>query len=261
MEQKNNSKKVIYIILAVLAVVMVELIFVVVYLTRSVTTLKTQFENHIEEEQSYLEQIQDIVEKANEKISKTSASTDNASDVAVTDTEIEAAIDAAEVETAVAVSADITFEDIAGEYIHEWGSGGWHESFSIDTSGAFDGGYIGYTLGDYTATYYDCPYSGRLSRLTKIDDYTYETKLVELNYEYDDEVGEMGDDFYTIHCSGESFFNCPNDKVFRIYLPGTPISEFTDTELSWIYTSAGEQSDTLDSITIVDVCQESASCN
>lgn len=151
-------------------------------------------------------------------------------------------------------TADLTFADLS-ELAFEFmsGAGGWSEEFTIEKDGSFSGNFHDSDMGDTgegypDGTMYGSSYTGHFAELTKINDYTYEMELVDIFYK--DPVGtdEICDGMHFIYT--ESYCLGGND-TFKVYLPGTPLSELSEEEYLWI--SYENESETeLTMIVIVD---------
>ena len=105
------------------------------------------------------------------------------------------------------------------------GVGGWSDSISIKQDGSFAGANSDY---DYDRTY-DCHYSGQISDIEKIDDFTYRCKIASISTARPEgttwtENGVL----YEAIAAGFSV----GDTCY-IYLPGKPISELSDAFLDW----------------------------
>lgn len=151
-------------------------------------------------------------------------------------------------------TADLTFADLAElEFEFSSGAGGWSEGFAIEKDGSFSGNFhdsdMGVTSEGYPdGTMYCSSYTGHFTELNKINDYTYEMKLADISYK--DTVGtdEICDGMHFIYT--ESYCLGGND-TFKVYLPGTPLSELSEEECLWI--SYNNESETeLTMIVIVD---------
>ena len=151
-------------------------------------------------------------------------------------------------------TADLTFADLSElEFEFSSGAGGWSEGFTIENDGSFSGNFhdsdMGVTGEGYPdGTMYCCSYTGQFEELHKINDYTYEMKLADISYT--DPVGtdEICDGMHFIYT--ESYCLGGND-TFKVYLPGTPLSELSEEEYLWIsYNNESEAELTM--IVIVD---------
>lgn len=157
-------------------------------------------------------------------------------------------------ETEVPESLDLTFADLSDrQFIFTSGAGGWTEEFVIEADGSFTGNFhdsdMGVTGEGYeNGTYYCCSYTGHFTDLTKINDYTYQMKLADIVY--DDIVGkeEIIDNTYYIYT--DSYCLGRND-TFTIYLPGTPMKEFSEEVRIWLFLMSEEITE-LPFIAIVD---------
>lgn len=134
-------------------------------------------------------------------------------------------------------AADLTFADLSKlQFEFSSGAGAWAEEFTIEKDGSLRGSFSDSDMGDIgdgypNGTTYCSSYTGHFTDLQQINEYTYEMKLADISYV--DTVGteeiydEMRYVYVGAYCLGE------ND-TFKVYLPGTPISELSELEYSWI---------------------------
>lgn len=132
---------------------------------------------------------------------------------------------------------DLTFADLSKwGFVFSSGVGGWATEFIIAPDGAFKGDYHDSEMGVVgegypDGTVYCCTFSGHFSDLTKIDDYTYEMKISDITYE--NEVGdtEIVDNVCYIYTDA---YGVSDTDSFKIFLPGTPMSELSEDVRMWI---------------------------
>jgi len=123
------------------------------------------------------------------------------------------------------------------EFYFASGAGGWGTGLSIYTDGSFTGNYhdseMGSTGPGYPyGTVYICEFSGRLTDLRQVDDYTWSMRVETLNtlYEKDsmwleDGIKYVADDPYGMPEAGGEL---------RLYLPGHPTDSFSEELLFWM---------------------------
>lgn len=131
----------------------------------------------------------------------------------------------------------LTFEDLSKySYYFSSGAGGWGEEFVIERDGYFKGSFHDSDMGDTgegypNGTVYSSSYTGYFTDLKQIDEYSYEMKLKEISYEDVSGEEELIRDVRYIYT--DSYCLGGND-TFKIYLPGTPLSTFSEDVQMWI---------------------------
>lgn len=149
-------------------------------------------------------------------------------------------------------ASDLTFADLSKlQFEFTSGAGGWSEEFTIEKDGSFQGNFHDSDMGvigeDYPdGTMYCCSYTGQFTELHKINDYTYEMKLADISYKDATGTDEISDGMHLIYT--ESYCLGGND-TFKVYLPGTPLSELSEEEYLWI--SYDNESETELTMTII----------
>lgn len=120
------------------------------------------------------------------------------------------------------------------------GVGGWSTGIVINPDGTFAGNYSDSDMGDsgpdYAATVYVCSFSGAFGNIKKIDDYTYELELVELQIEEtpgDEWIEEM--EGTNIRYISAGPYGIEGGKTFQLYLPGKPVSILPEAYVGWVY--------------------------
>ena len=134
-------------------------------------------------------------------------------------------------------NTDLTFEELS-KYTFEFcsGAGGWSTDFEIEKDGSFNGLYhdsdMGVTGEGYeNGTIYSCNFSGDFTDLTKINDYTYEMKMADISYENTPGEEEIVDKVKYIYTD---VYGLEGTDTFKVYLPGTPVSELTEEVYFWV---------------------------
>lgn len=151
--------------------------------------------------------------------------------------------------------SELTFEDLSKkQFEFSSGAGGWGENFRIERDGYFTGNFHDSDMGDIGEGYdggtiYVCSYTGHFTDLKKISDYAYEMKLQDITYHDEQGMEKIVDDtryiYTTSYCLGDS-------DTFRVYLPNTPLKEFSEEVLSWLTMANGGESEVLTMYAIVD---------
>ena len=149
-------------------------------------------------------------------------------------------------------TSDLTFAELSKlQFEFMSGAGGWSEGFTIEKDGSLRGNFhdsdMGSTGEGYpNGTMYCCSYTGQFADLHKINEYTYDMKLADISYENAVGTDEICDEIQYIYT--ESYCLGGND-TFKIYLPGTPLSELSEEEYFWI--SYQNESETELTMTII----------
>lgn len=143
-----------------------------------------------------------------------------------------------------------TFADLDNTtFTYSSGAGGWYSSFEITKDGSFEGIYYDSDMGDTgdeypNGTVYESIFSGRLSDLQKVNDYTYKASLgtIEyaatpgteavndgIRYEYTTAAGLVDTDELLIYMKGAPISELP--ESYRIWAGYHDLSSLTETEL------------------------------
>lgn len=148
-------------------------------------------------------------------------------------------------ETESEAYTELTFADLAKRQFEFCsGAGGWSTDFVIERDGYFHGTYhdsdMGVTGEGYeNGTLYYSDFSGHFTDLTKVNDYCYEMTLADISYK--DEVGteDILDGTHYVYLDA---YGLTGTDRFLVYLPGTPVSEFSEDVYWWL--SMANESDT-----------------
>ncbi len=133
--------------------------------------------------------------------------------------------------------AGLTFTELSQRrFEFSSGAGGWSEEFTIEKDGFFKGLFHDADMGDTgegykEGTYYSSSYTGHFTDLIQIDDYTYEMRLADISYAETADTIEISNNMRYIYT--ESYCLGGTDR-FKIYLPGTPVSEISAEIYSWL---------------------------
>lgn len=131
----------------------------------------------------------------------------------------------------------LTFADLCTKRFNfSSGVGAWNEEFTIEKDGYFTGNFHDINMGDTGDGYPDgtfngCSYSGHFADITKVGEYVYEMKQVDISYKDEPGTEEILDGMKYVNT--EAYFMASGD-TFRIYLPGTPLSEVSEEIYWWI---------------------------
>lgn len=155
-------------------------------------------------------------------------------------------------ETTLDKSTDLTFEDLSKrQFWFSSGAGGWADEFVIEKDGSFTGVFhdseMGSTGEGYpNGTMYSSTYSGNFTDLTKVDEYTYQMTRSDISYKEELGKEEILDEIMYIYTEA---YALGGSDTFYVYLPGTPISRFS--EEIWIWLRNGNESETELTMTVI----------
>ncbi len=129
------------------------------------------------------------------------------------------------------------FEDLAGmAWSFSSGVGAWSTDIEILPDGSFTGDFHDSEMGDSADEYpygtvYCCSFSGHMTRLDQIDEYSWAVRVDDLAVEAQEpEVIEDGIRFV----SAEPYGLSAGDEM-RLYRPGTPVSVFSEEMRLWTH--------------------------
>lgn len=134
---------------------------------------------------------------------------------------------------------DLTYADLSKlEFWFSSGAGGWGTVVTINPDGSFQGHFGDSDMGDTGpgypgGTYYTCDFTGKFGALERVDEYSFKTKVLELNY---DNVSreEIIDEILYIY--SEPYGMDDVDDMY-FYLPGAPVDSLDPELKEWIYWS------------------------
>ena len=131
----------------------------------------------------------------------------------------------------------LTFEALS-RYTFEFssGAGAWSTYFTIEKDGSFAGNYHDSDMGDTgdgygNGTLYYSDFSGHFTDLTKVDDTTYEMTLSDIAYQNTVGETEIIDSVKYVYSEAQGL---TGTDTFKIYLPGTPVSDLSAEVYSWV---------------------------
>lgn len=131
----------------------------------------------------------------------------------------------------------LTFETLS-RYTFEFssGAGAWSTYFTIEKDGSFAGNYHDSDMGDTgdgygNGTLYYSDFSGHFTDLTKVDDTTYEMTLSDIAYQNTVGETEIIDSVKYVYSEAQGL---TGTDTFKIYLPGTPVSDLSAEVYSWV---------------------------
>ena len=120
-----------------------------------------------------------------------------------------------------------SLDDMPEDFIFSSGAGAWGTVLTINDDWSFYGTYHDSEWN----TVYICEFTGRFSKPTLVNEYTYSMTLQELNY--DNSGREYDAD--GIHYITSDPYGLDNADEFLIYLPGAPISELPEEFVMWSF--------------------------
>lgn len=126
------------------------------------------------------------------------------------------------------------------QFMMSSGAGGWYIMLDINADGSFAGIYNDSDMGEtgegyLYGTVYQSEYTGQMTDLKKVNDYTYSAKVSNIKYVKEPGTEEVKDD--TKYVYSEASIS-EGDEV-SIYLKGAPVAELPEGYKIW----AGAQAD------------------
>lgn len=141
--------------------------------------------------------------------------------------------------------ADFTFADVSNlEFYFSSGAGGWGTSLKINADGSFKGSYHDSDMGDIgegypNGTLYWSVFKGNFSNPVKVDDYTYEFSMENIEYEDPVDTQEIKDETLYVYTS---VYGLEDTDKFYMYLPGKKVDDFDSELMMWLgYYSEDDQ--------------------
>jgi len=116
------------------------------------------------------------------------------------------------------------------------GAGGWSTEVYVSADGSFTGLHHDWDMGDIgddypEGTYYECSFSGMFVVTEKIDEYTYELRLVSLNLEEEEGTERIEEGVRIINTGA---YGIEGGEVFMLYCPGRATADLPENYLEWI---------------------------
>lgn len=158
-------------------------------------------------------------------------------------------------------SEEFSFADFKNiDFIMSSGAGGWQATMDISADGSFTGGYMDNDMGDTgdgypNGTIYQSDYTGKLTGLKKVNDFTYSAKVSGIKYENEPDTEVIKDG---VKYSYSKAMVDDGDEV-SIYLKGAPLDQLPEEYLIWAgYYDLSQTDETeLSSYGIYDVAADS----
>ncbi|MDE7224404.1 MAG: M56 family metallopeptidase, partial [Acetatifactor sp.] len=120
------------------------------------------------------------------------------------------------------------------EFLFASGAGSWGTTLTLYPDGHFEGSYEdgeNIAAPEYPrGTSYYCRFSGKFSDITKVSEYAYSMRLVELTYETEVDKEWIEDQHRYI---GSDALGLTGGEEFMLYLPGTPLEGMDEEFIYW----------------------------
>ena len=157
-------------------------------------------------------------------------------------------------DTQVQLKNDLTYADLAKcEFEFCSGAGAWSTNFTIEKDGYFKGNYHDANMGDFgkdyeNGTIYSSVFKGHFTNLTQVDTYCYEMTLSDITYSEEIGTEEIIEGTKYIYTDA---YGLSGTDTFKVYLPGTPISEISKEIYEPWFASVNKSDSVLTMIAIV----------
>lgn len=120
------------------------------------------------------------------------------------------------------------------EFVFSSGAGGWGTVLYLDSSYSFIGNFHDSEMGDLSDEYpngtvYVCVFSGKFGNITQIDAYSYAMEMAEIELTYT--PGDIWIQDGTRFIASDPYGLEGTEYI--LYLPETPVQQFSDEILSW----------------------------
>lgn len=139
-----------------------------------------------------------------------------------------------------AEAKEFSYKDVANwQFVFSSGAGAWSTELEIREDGSFSGVYYDADMGDMgekypNGTYYYSRFRGYLEEPVKVNEYTYSTKIKEIQLQ--DKPGTEEIENGTKYVYSEAY-GMNDAKKLYIYLPGVPIKDLPEEFIQWAYSS------------------------
>lgn len=136
---------------------------------------------------------------------------------------------------------EFSFENLKGNrFVFASGAGAWSTELLIGEDGSFKGTYHDSDMGSTGAGYpngtrYFCEFTGKFAELEKVNDYTYSTRISEIEYANEVDTEEILDEVLYYYSDA---YGLAGAEEILIYLPGAPIEELPEDYMIWAKGSA-----------------------
>lgn len=133
------------------------------------------------------------------------------------------------------------FEELKGNrFVLASGAGAWSTELLIGEDGSFKGTYHDSDMGSTGAGYpngtrYFSEFTGKFAELKKVNDYTYSTRISEIEYANEVDTEQILDE--VLYYYSDAYGLAGAEEIF-IYLPGAPIEELPEEYMIWAKGSA-----------------------
>lgn len=136
---------------------------------------------------------------------------------------------------------EFSFENLKGNrFVFASGAGAWSTELLIGEDGSFKGTYHDSDMGSTGAGYpngtrYFSEFTGKFTELEKVNDYTYSTRISEIEYANEVDTEQILDEVLYYYSDA---YGLAGAKEIFIYLPGAPIEELPEEYMIWAKGSA-----------------------
>lgn len=127
------------------------------------------------------------------------------------------------------------FQKLTEPFIFSSGAGAWGTILQIKPDGSFIGNFHDSDMVDRNDEYpkgtiYYCDFTGVFGEVKKINDYTYSTKMIKIEYKNEPDTEEIKDGFFYKYSSA---YGLDEANEIIIYTPDIPISELPEGFTNW----------------------------
>lgn len=146
------------------------------------------------------------------------------------------------------VNEEFSYSNLSNlEFWFGSGAGAWSTVMRIHEDGTFEGEYHDSEMGDTGDDYpngsmYQCIFTGKFSKLTKVNDYTYSTKIENIEYAHKSGTNEIKDGIKYMYSEP---YGIDKAEDILIYLKGAPLKELPEEYRTWVgYNDLSETDET-----------------
>ena len=137
----------------------------------------------------------------------------------------------------VPVRTTSILDELQGKtFVFSSGAGAWGTTLTFGNGGSFEGSYHDSEMGETGTRYpygtvYFCDFAGQFTGITKIDDFTYAMRVINLKLAKAPGTEEVENGFRYV--SSEPY-GMENAGLFYLYLPGHSTSSLPDEFVGWV---------------------------
>jgi len=134
------------------------------------------------------------------------------------------------------VDEAVFFASLPGDFTFASGAGGWSTGLSIAPDGTFTAFYHDSNMGEVgedfpNGTVYYCDFSGRFGSVSRLDDFTYSMRLLELTPALPPEQTYYEDG---IRFVSSIPYGLENADEILVYFPGAQVSRLPEDFVTWV---------------------------